>query len=160
MLEKKPCDVNAVLAHRKIERLAVVVVGPRERAVFRDQHLHGWEVTRRAGLEQRPDVSAQAGGPRELLAGLQLGGLQHAPVRLQRFDVVHQLRPAVEAVLARERVLCRRQGRRRIGAAQCVEMFLGLLAELLQRRTFRQTPERWNGHDDLLSDIARVRSTG
>jgi hypothetical protein len=39
-------------------------------------------------------------------------------------------------------------------------MFLGLLPELLERRTFRQTPVRGSGHDDLLSDIARVRSTG
>jgi hypothetical protein len=39
-------------------------------------------------------------------------------------------------------------------------MFLGLLTELLEGRTFRQTPLRGNGHDDLLSDIARVRSTG
>jgi hypothetical protein len=142
VLEQEPCDSNVVLAHREIERLAVVVVGPREHAVFRDQHPHGREVTRRAGLEQRPHVSAPAGGPRELLAGLQLRGLQHAPVRLQRFDAVHQRRPAVEAVLAREPVLCRRLGRRRIGGAQCVKMLLGLLAELLQRRTLRQTPAR------------------
>jgi hypothetical protein len=39
-------------------------------------------------------------------------------------------------------------------------MFLRLLAELLERWTFRQTPARGNGHDDLLSDIARVRSPG
>jgi hypothetical protein len=39
-------------------------------------------------------------------------------------------------------------------------MFFGLLAKLLERWTFRQTPARGNGHDDLLSDIARVRSTG
>jgi hypothetical protein len=75
-------------------------------------------------------------------------------------DVVHELRPAVETVLARERVLRGSQVRRWIGGAQRVEMFLGLLAELLERRTVRQTPQRGNGHDDLLSDIARVRSTG
>ena len=63
-------------------------------------------------------------------------------------------------VLARERELRRGQARRWISGAQRVEMFLGLLAELLERRTVRQTPERWNGHNDLLSDIARVRSTG
>jgi hypothetical protein len=39
-------------------------------------------------------------------------------------------------------------------------MFFGLLAELLERRTLRDTTARRNGHDDLLSDIARVRSTG
>jgi hypothetical protein len=39
-------------------------------------------------------------------------------------------------------------------------MFLGLLAELLERGTVRQTTVRVNRHDDLLSDIARVRSTG
>jgi hypothetical protein len=44
-----------------------------------------------------------------------------------------------------------------IGAAQRVEMFFGLLAELFERRTVGQTTNR---HDDLLSDIARVRSTG
>jgi hypothetical protein len=49
---------------------------------------------------------------------------------------------------------------RRIGSAQCVEMILGLLAELLERRAIGQMPERWNGHDDLLSDTARVRWSG
>jgi hypothetical protein len=39
-------------------------------------------------------------------------------------------------------------------------MFLGLLTELLERRPLRETTARGNGHDDLLSDIARVRSTG
>jgi hypothetical protein len=81
-------------------------------------------------------------------------------LRLERFDVVDELRPAVEAVLARERVLCRGQRRRRVGGAQGVEVFLGLLAELLQRRTFGQMTNRRYGHDDLLSDIARVRSPG
>jgi hypothetical protein len=85
--------------------------------------------------------------------------LQHAAFRLHGFDVVYDLRPAFETVLARERVLCRGQIRRWIVSAQGVEMFLGLLAELLERRTIRQMP-RGNGHDDLLSDIARVRSTG
>jgi hypothetical protein len=41
-----------------------------------------------------------------------------------------------------------------------MQMFPGLLAELFERRTFRQVSARGNGHDDLLSDIARVRSTG
>jgi len=86
--------------------------------------------------------------------------LTHAAFRLHGFDVVHQLRPAFEAVFARERLLRRGQLRRWIGCAERVEMLLGLLAELLERRTFRQTPVRRNGHDDLLSDIARVRSTG
>jgi hypothetical protein len=81
-------------------------------------------------------------------------------LRLHGLDVVHQLRPAFEAVLARERVLGCREVCRGIGGAQRGEMFLGLLAELLERRTFRQTPGRGHGHDDLLSDIARVRSTG
>ena len=76
------------------------------------------------------------------------------------FDVVYQLRPTLETVLARERVLRRGQLHRWIGGAQRVEMFLGLLAELFERRTFRQTTGGVNGHDDLLSDIARVRSTG
>ena len=74
--------------------------------------------------------------------------------------MVHQLRPALETVLARERVLRGGQVHRWIGGAQRVEMFLGLLAELLERRTLRQTRTRGNGHDDLLSDVARVRSTG
>jgi hypothetical protein len=39
-------------------------------------------------------------------------------------------------------------------------VLLGLLAKLLERWTFRQTPERRKRHDDLPSDIARVRSTG
>src|SRR5918993_6002975 len=72
---------------------------------------------------------------------------------------MHQLRPTVETVLARKRVLRRGQLRRRIACAQRVEMFPGLLAELLKRRTLRETT-RGDGHDDLLSDIARVRSTG
>ena len=57
--------------------------------------------------------------------------------RLHGFDVVYQLRPTIETVLACERMLRRGQLRRRIGGAQRVEMFLGLLAELLERRTFR-----------------------
>jgi hypothetical protein len=94
------------------------------------------------------------------LIGFQLRRLQHARGRLQRVDVMYQLRPTVETVLSRERVLRRGQVHRRIGRAERIEMFLGLLAELLERRTFRQTPGRGSGHDDLLSDIARVRSTG
>jgi hypothetical protein len=86
--------------------------------------------------------------------------VQHAVFRLQGFDVVYQRRPTVESVLLRERVLCLRQLYRRIGSAQRIEMFLGLLAELLERGTFRQTTARRNGHDDLLSNTARVRSSG
>jgi hypothetical protein len=56
-------------------------------------------------------------------------------------------------------LVCQRRIHRWIGGAQLLEMFLGLFAELLKRRTLRQTT-RGNGHDDLLSDIARVRSTG
>ena len=83
-------------------------------------------------------MSAHTSVPRpadhmSLLVGFQLGWLQHAAFRLHRFDVVNQLRPAVETVLARERVLRRGQARRWIGGAQRVEMFLGLLAELLER---------------------------
>ena len=55
---------------------------------------------------------ASAGGPRERLVGLQLRRLQHAALGLERLDVMHERRPAVEAVLARERVLRRRQRRR------------------------------------------------
>jgi hypothetical protein len=73
---------------------------------------------------------------------------------------MNQGRPAVESVFARERVLRRGEGRGRIRRTQRVEMFLGLLAELLEGRTFRETANRRYGHDDLLSDIARVRSTG
>jgi hypothetical protein len=61
-------------------------------------------------------------------------------LRLERFDVVDQLGPAVEAVFARERVLRRRQDRRRIGGSQRVEQFLRLLAELFERRPLRQMP--------------------
>jgi hypothetical protein len=86
--------------------------------------------------------------------------LQHGVCRLHGFDVVYQLRPTLEPVLARERVLRRGEVHRWIGGAQRVETCPGLLAELLERRTFRQMSARGNGHDDLLSDIARVRSTG
>jgi hypothetical protein len=85
--------------------------------------------------------------------------LHHAVCQLHGFDVVYQLRPTLEAVLARERVLRRGQVHRWIGGAQSVEMFLGLLAELLERGMVRQMTGRGNGHDDLLSDIARVRLT-
>ena len=160
VLEQESHDVDAVLAHGEVERLAIVVVRPRERRISCDQRAYGFEVARRAGLNQRPHIGAAPSRPHEFLIGFQLRWLQHAVFRLHGFDVVHQLRPAVETVLARQRVLRRGQLRRWIGGAQRVEMFLGLLAELLERRTFRQTPARWNGHDDLLSDIARVRSTG
>jgi hypothetical protein len=69
-----------------------------------------------------------------------------------------EVRPARS--VARKRVLRLGQGRRWIGGAQSFEMFLGLLAELFERWTFRQTPAGGNGHDDLLSNIARVRTTG
>jgi hypothetical protein len=93
------------------------------------------------------------------LIGFQFRWLQHAAIRLDGFDVVYQLRPTVKTVLARQRVLRGGQAHRWIGGAQRGEMFLGLLAKLLERRTFRQTPVRGNGHNDLLSDIARVCST-
>jgi hypothetical protein len=69
-------------------------------------------------------------------------------------------RPTVEAVLARQRMLRRRERRRWIGGAKCAEMFFRLFAKVLERRAWRKLPERGNGHDDLLSDSARVRSTG
>ena len=47
--------------------------------------------------------------------------------------MLDQRGPRVETVLARERVLRRGQVHRRIGGAQCVETFLGLFAELLER---------------------------
>jgi hypothetical protein len=43
--------------------------------------------------------------------------LQHAAFRLHGLDVVYQLRPTVETVLARERVLRRGQVRRWVGIA-------------------------------------------
>ena len=147
VIEKEPRDVNAILAHGEVERLPVVVMGARERAIFRNQRLHGPEVSRGARLEERPDIGTPAGGPGQLVVSLELRRLQHPSGRLPRFDVMDQHRPAVEAVLARQRVLRRRQGRRRIGGADRVEMFLGLLAELLQRRTVRQTTRGWYGHE-------------
>ena len=74
--------------------------------------------------------------------------------------MVYELRPALETVLTCERVLRRGQPCRRVGGPQRVEMFLGLLAELIERWTFRQTPAKGNRYDDLLSNAARVRSTG
>jgi hypothetical protein len=73
--------------------------------------------------------------------------------------VLHELRPALETVFARQRVLRGGELHGRIGAAQRGETFSGLFAQLFQRRAFRQMTggER---HDDLLSDVARVRSTG
>ena len=63
-------------------------------------------------------------------------------------------------VLARQRVLRRGERHGRIGCAQRVEMFSGLFAQLFERRAFRQMTGGGERHDDLLSDIARVRSTG
>jgi hypothetical protein len=48
----------------------------------------------------------------------------------------------------------------RLGYAQRLQMFPGLLAQLFERRAFRQMTRGNERHDDLLSDIARVRSTG
>jgi hypothetical protein len=39
-------------------------------------------------------------------------------------------------------------------------VFPGLLAQLFERRAFRQMTGRGERHDDLLSDVARIRSTG
>ena len=94
------------------------------------------------------------------MIGFQLGGLQHAIRRLHGFDVVDQPGPTVEAVLARQCVLRRRQRHRGIGGAKRIEIFLGLLAELLERRTVGQTTLRRGRAYDLLSNSARVRSTG
>jgi hypothetical protein len=47
-----------------------------------------------------------------------------------------------------------------MGGAQRVEVFAGLFAQLFERRAFRQVTGGGERHDDLLSDIARVRSTG
>ena len=74
--------------------------------------------------------------------------------------MVYQLRPALEAVFARQRVLRRGELHGRIGGTQRVEMFPGLLAQLFERRAVRQMTGGGERHDDLLSDIARVRSTG
>ena len=83
--------------------------GPGRARVFRDQRLDLAEIARCARLEQGPESVPRPGRPGELLVGLELRGLQHVAVRLERLDVMHQLRPAVEAVLTRERVLRRRQ---------------------------------------------------
>jgi hypothetical protein len=57
-------------------------------------------------------------------------------------------------------VLRRGELRGRIAGAQRDETFSGLLAQLFERRAFRQMTGGRKRHDDLLSDIARVRSTG
>jgi hypothetical protein len=66
------------------------------------------------------------------LIRLERGWLEQTVCRLRGFDVVDQLRPAVETLLTRERMLRRGQAHRWIGGAQRVEMFLRLLAELLE----------------------------
>ena len=160
VFEKKADHVDAVLAHGEIERLAIVVVRSRERWIFCDELPDAFEIARRTGLHEGPHVGAAPRRPQQFLFGFQPGWLHHAVCRLHGFDVVYQFRPTLEAVLARERVLRGGQVHRWIGGAKSFEMFLGLLAELLERRMVRQTTGRGKGHDDLLSDIARVRSTG
>jgi hypothetical protein len=61
---------------------------------------------------------------------------------------------------SRQRVLRRSELHCRIGDAQRVEVFSGLLAQLFERRAFPQMTGGRERHGDLLSDIARVRSTG
>ena len=61
VLEQKPRNVNVVLAHREIERLAVVVVGARQRAVLGNERLRRPEIAPGASLEQRPHIRAATG---------------------------------------------------------------------------------------------------
>ena len=44
VLEQEAGDVQAVLAHGEVERLAIVVMGPRQRRVLRDERLDGFEI--------------------------------------------------------------------------------------------------------------------
>ena len=160
VLEQESRDVDAILANGEVERLAIGVVGARQRRIPGDERASGVEIAGNAGLDQRPEVGSAARRPQQLVIGSQRGGLQHATGRLERLDVVDELRPALEAVRARQRVLRRGELHRRIGDAQHVEVFSGLLAQLLERRAFRQITGGDERHDDLLSDIARVRSPG
>ena len=160
VLEQESRDVEPILANGEVERLAIGVVGARQRRIPGDERANGVEIAGDAGLDQRPEVGSAARRPQQLVIGSQRGGSQHATCRLERLDVVYKRRPALEAVLARQRVLRRGERHGRIGDAQRVEMFSGLFAQLFERRAFRQMTGGGERHDDLLSDIARVRSTG
>jgi hypothetical protein len=88
-------------------------------------------------------------------------------------DVVRELRPALEAVLAGDGELRVREDglggvrlvrtnarlRRCITAAQGVQEILRLFSELRERRTVGEPRDRGISHDDLLSTTARVRTT-
>jgi hypothetical protein len=124
MLEQESRDVDAILANGEVERLAIGVVGARQRRIPDDERANGVEIAGDAGLDQRPEVGSAARRPQQLVIGSQRGGSQHATCRLERLDVVYELRPPLEAVLARQRVLRCSELHRRIGGAQRVEMFL------------------------------------
>ena len=81
VLEQETCDVDAVLAHGEVQRLAILIVGSRQRRVRRDQRLDGREIAGNARLKQRPHIGAAPGGPQELLVGLELRRVQHAALR-------------------------------------------------------------------------------
>jgi hypothetical protein len=78
VLEQETNNVDAVLAHGEVERLAIVVVRPRQRRIVLDQRLYCFGFPRYAGLEKLPQVASAPGRPQELLVRFQLGGLQHA----------------------------------------------------------------------------------
>ena len=88
---------------------------------------------------------------RQLLERRNAAGSDHG------FDTVDELRPALEPVLAGERELGIGERGGRIAETKMLEFFLGLLAELLERRTSGQ---RRGGHRRSPFDYARVRTTG
>ena len=115
VLEQKSRDVDAILANGEVERLAIGVVGARQRRIPGDERANGVEIAGDAGLDQRPEVGSAARRPQQLFIGSQRGGSQHATCRLERLDVVYERRPT-RSRIARQRVLRRGELHGRIGA--------------------------------------------
>ena len=80
VLEQKSRDVDAILANGEVERLAIGVVGARQRRIPGDERANGVEIAGDAGLDQRPEVGSAARRPQQLVIGSQRGGSQHATV--------------------------------------------------------------------------------
>src|SRR5260370_23991963 len=80
MIEQESNYLDLILAHREVDRRPVFIVTSRERRVFVQKPLDGFEVSRDTSAEQLPYIDSGSGGPEERLICFEFVGLDHDPV--------------------------------------------------------------------------------